>query len=87
MSAYARSAGNTRQATAPGWRLLETLPLVCHPFNAAEASAEFSDGLPSTESSSLLGTGKESRDAVARKGTIIKALLYAVQVFYSFFIM
>ena len=41
----------------------------------------------SNESSSLLGTGKEERDAIARQGTIVKALLYAVQVFYSFFIM
>jgi len=32
-------------------------------------------------------TRSDSKAAAERKGTIIKALLYAVQVFYSFFIM
>ncbi|KAI1627895.1 Ctr copper transporter [Exophiala viscosa] len=36
---------------------------------------------------STSGSRRDSRAAAERKGTIIKALLYAVQVFYSFFIM
>jgi len=39
------------------------------------------------ESSSLLVVGRDSKAAAERKGAIIKALLYGVQVFYSFFIM
>jgi len=39
------------------------------------------------ESSSLLVVGRDSKAAAERKGAVIKALLYAVQVFYSFFIM
>jgi len=39
------------------------------------------------ESSSLLLVGRDSKQRAERMGTIIKALLYAVQVFYSFFIM
>jgi solute carrier family 31 (copper transporter), member 1 len=39
------------------------------------------------ESSSLLLVGKDSKKAAQRNGTFVKAALYAVQVFYSFFIM
>lgn len=39
------------------------------------------------ESGSLLMVGKDSRKAAQRTGTLVKASLYAVQVFYSFFIM
>ncbi|KEF59255.1 uncharacterized protein A1O9_04099 [Exophiala aquamarina CBS 119918] len=38
-------------------------------------------------SSSLLVVGRDSKSAEERKGTLIKGALYAVQVFYSFFIM
>ncbi|KAK5052686.1 hypothetical protein LTR84_002552 [Exophiala bonariae] len=38
-------------------------------------------------SSSLLVVGRDSKSAEQRKGTLIKGALYAVQVFYSFFIM
>lgn len=38
------------------------------------------------ESSPLL-VGSENRAALARKGKLIMAALYAIQVFYSFFIM
>jgi len=31
--------------------------------------------------------GSDSKSVAERNGTIVKALLYAVQVFYSFFIM
>ncbi|KIW32956.1 uncharacterized protein PV07_04466 [Cladophialophora immunda] len=41
---------------------------------------------PPAESSSLLA-GSESRDGAGRQGTITRAGLYALQVFYSFFIM
>lgn len=46
------------------------------------------DGTPSREHSSLLftGAGKTTREAETRV-KIVKAGLYAVQVFYSFFIM
>ncbi|EXJ58001.1 hypothetical protein A1O7_05424 [Cladophialophora yegresii CBS 114405] len=39
------------------------------------------------ESSSLLRVGRDTKGAAERQGTIIRATLYAVQVFYSFFIM
>jgi hypothetical protein len=39
------------------------------------------------ESSSLLVAGNDSKAAAERKGTVVKAALYSVQVFYSFFIM
>jgi copper transporter 1 len=38
------------------------------------------------ESSSLL-VGRDNRGALARKGKLTMAALYAIQVFYSFFIM
>jgi len=53
----------------------------------AFSSCATSEPLPLNESSSLLDAGSDSKAAAERKGTIIKALLYAVQVFYSFFIM
>jgi hypothetical protein len=39
------------------------------------------------ESSSSLLVGKDSKKAAQRNGNLVKAALYAVQVFYSFFIM
>jgi len=39
------------------------------------------------ETSSLLGLGRDSKVSAERKGMLVKAALYAVQVFYSFFIM
>jgi solute carrier family 31 (copper transporter), member 1 len=39
------------------------------------------------ESSSSLLVGTDSKKAAQRNGTLVKAALYAVQVFYSFFIM
>ncbi|EXJ69124.1 uncharacterized protein A1O5_08059 [Cladophialophora psammophila CBS 110553] len=45
----------------------------------------FNTSLPA-ESSSLLA-GSESREGAGRQGTIVRAGLYALQVFYSFFIM
>ena len=56
-----------------------------HPRHDAETRQGQSRGV--SESSSLLRTGNEARTSVERKGTVIKAALYAVQVFYSFFIM
>lgn len=41
----------------------------------------------SSEGSSLLGTGRDTKEAAESKGKLIRGLLYAVQVFYSFFIM
>ena len=35
----------------------------------------------------LLVVGRDQKERVERTGTIVKAALYAVQVFYSFFIM
>lgn len=42
---------------------------------------------PNRGSSSLLLVGRDSKQRAERTGTIVKAALYAVQVFYSFFIM
>jgi copper transporter 1 len=39
------------------------------------------------EASSLLVIGRDSKRVVERRGKLIMAVLYAVQVFYSFFIM
>ena len=39
-----------------------------------------------TESSPLI-VGRDSRSALARRGRLVLAALYAIQVFYSFFIM
>jgi hypothetical protein len=35
----------------------------------------------------LLGLGRDGKESAERKGKLVKAALYAVQVFYSFFIM
>jgi copper transporter 1 len=42
---------------------------------------------PADESSSLLGPGRDAGRQTEQKMKIVKAALYAVQVFYSFFIM
>jgi len=39
------------------------------------------------ETSSLLPVGRDSQKSAERKGMLVKAVLYAIQVFYSFFIM
>ena len=39
------------------------------------------------ETDGLLRLGSNRKESVKREGKIIKALFYAVQVFYSFFIM
>jgi copper transporter 1 len=39
------------------------------------------------ESSSLLGPGRNAGRSAEQQAKIVKGLLYAVQVFYSFFIM
>ncbi|KAJ5714856.1 uncharacterized protein N7483_012037 [Penicillium malachiteum] len=44
-------------------------------------------GLPINNESSPLIVGRDNRAAVIRKGKITMAALYAIQVFYSFFIM
>jgi copper transporter 1 len=43
-------------------------------------------GVLSNVTSSLL-VGRDSKQALEQRGKIVMALLYAVQVFYSFFIM
>ncbi|KIV84684.1 hypothetical protein PV11_00453 [Exophiala sideris] len=58
-----------------------------HSAEMAAYSTSGSSTPPLHESSSLLGVVRDSRAAAERRGTIMKALLYAVQVFYSFFIM
>ena len=45
------------------------------------------EAVPPNETSSLLGLGRDSKESAERKGMLVKAALYAVQVFYSFFIM
>lgn len=51
--------------------------------NTAEAA-----GLPiNNDESSRLLVGRDNRAAVIRRGKITMAALYAIQVFYSFFIM
>ncbi|EHY59202.1 copper transpport protein [Exophiala dermatitidis] len=54
---------------------------------AAYSTSASSEDTQVNESNSLLVVGRESKAAAERQGTIIKAALYAVQVFYSFFIM
>jgi len=59
-----------------------------HSAEMAAYSTSGSSASPQpNESSSLLVVGRDSKAAAERKGTIIKGLLYALQVFYSFFIM
>merc|ERR1712098_123317 len=45
------------------------------------------EGSRINEISSLLSPGKDARSSAEQRGTIVKAAFYAVQVFYSFFIM
>lgn len=55
----------------------------------AHSSAKRGDDIPNTtsdESSSLLWPGRSAR-GVERRSKLVKAALYAIQVFYSFFIM
>ena len=56
-----------------------------HPWLDTETGQDQAPGV--NESSSLLRTGNEAKTTVERKGTVVKAALYAIQVFYSFFIM
>lgn len=44
-------------------------------------------GLPVDNESSPLIVGRDNRAAVIRQGKVTMAALYAIQVFYSFFIM
>ncbi|RMZ85171.1 hypothetical protein DV738_g96, partial [Chaetothyriales sp. CBS 135597] len=53
----------------------------------AFSSAPATSSSPEGESSTLLTAGKEARLALERRGVIIKAAFYALQIFYSFFIM
>jgi hypothetical protein len=78
-----------RPATTQNYRLTVTLPLVCTITSSSPYGAENRQGQPSAlnESSSLLSTGNEGKINIERRGTLVKAALYAVQVFYSFFIM
>lgn len=55
--------------------------------NSVTANFPAEPTLPITGDRSPLLVGKENRDAVARRGKIVLAGLYALQVFYSFFIM
>ncbi|KAJ5712723.1 hypothetical protein N7493_009191 [Penicillium malachiteum] len=52
----------------------------------ANVTADF-PGLPINNESSPLIVGRDNRAAVIRQGKITMAALYAIQVFYSFFIM
>jgi hypothetical protein len=52
----------------------------------SEAAPSESEGARQDESSSLLWVGTP-RQRASRKSEVVKATLYAVQVFYSFFIM
>jgi len=51
------------------------------------SSSASSEAIEANESSSLLSVGRDDKTTAERKGMLIKAALYAVQVFYSFFIM
>jgi copper transporter 1 len=53
--------------------------------NEAESSAK--DVHTTDESSSLLHSGRNAGSNVEQQAKLVKAALYAVQVFYSFFIM
>ena len=72
---------------------MNSLPSKCARIPAVVARPAMSDGLslPSQgegdqERSSLLWSGKSARETET-KVKLIKAVFYAVQVFYSFFIM
>ncbi|KAB8077543.1 Ctr copper transporter family-domain-containing protein [Aspergillus leporis] len=54
---------------------------------AAQANVPSSHTPHSYDASSPLLVGRDNRRAVEQRGKLIMALLYAVQVFYSFFIM
>ncbi|KIV89842.1 hypothetical protein, variant 2 [Exophiala mesophila] len=54
---------------------------------SAFSSGSSSEDAQLNESRSLLVVGRDSKATAERKGVIIKGALYAVQVFYSFFIM
>jgi hypothetical protein len=64
-------------------------PRVLHPWYWLQAESAFpsAEGSRVSEISSLLSPGKDARSAAEQKGVIVKAAFYAVQVFYSFFIM
>ncbi|PYH90892.1 Ctr copper transporter [Aspergillus ellipticus CBS 707.79] len=55
--------------------------------DSATANIPSSEALPVPNTSSPLVVGRDSRRAVEQRGKITLAALYAVQVFYSFFIM
>ncbi|KAK3072614.1 copper transpport protein [Teratosphaeriaceae sp. CCFEE 6253] len=58
----------------------------CHGFRAVGLMDAPADGGERGERGSLLWAGSSAR-AEEKKGRVVKAALYAVQVFYSFFIM
>ena len=51
------------------------------------AEALQGDAARVNEASSLLAAGRDSKKSAERQAMLVKAALYAVQVFYSFFIM
>lgn len=68
--------------SAPLHNVCLSCPMLVH---AAECLS--ADESRINEISSLLSPGKDARTSAVQRGIIIKAAFYAVQVFYSFFIM
>jgi copper transporter 1 len=76
MAAFSSSASSTFQFSF-------ATTLLC----AHQAESWQGEAAPPNETSSLLGVGRDGKELAERKGKLVKAALYAVQVFYSFFIM
>jgi hypothetical protein len=81
------------KAIAQGWvHSAPVLPvrLILHSLHLIVHASSWSwqgEAAQPNETSSLLGLGRDSKESAERKGMLVKAALYAVQVFYSFFIM
>jgi hypothetical protein len=77
-----------KPVTALNFKPTATVPSVCPDRTVTiYHDAETCQAPIVNESSSLLPTGNDAKTSVERRGVILKAALYAVQVFYSFFIM
>ncbi|TKA28211.1 hypothetical protein B0A50_04183 [Salinomyces thailandicus] len=77
----------------PQWRVTGTLSLLLSLLGVMaltagyEALREASRRYERRQAATIDGMPRSSADAVERKGKVVKAALYGLQVFYSFFIM
>ena len=90
VSLHLKDYGETTIAGDPSDRQGEMSPSTVPEFNDQHYehhSINVSRTNANESSSLLLVVGRDSKLAFERRGKIIMALLYAIQVFYSFFIM